>query len=129
MSTLIDPRPARRGRELPRAPHPARCASSRAAAAAAPSWIAFVVLLALPWILAVAFDRRHAVRQRPEHPAGHVAASGRSTSPRHCLFVSAGFLLVVPVALFCGDTVASEASWSSLRYLLAAPVPRARLLR
>ncbi|WP_328971964.1 ABC transporter permease [Streptomyces sp. NBC_00239] len=45
-----------------------------------------------------------------------------------CLFVSAGFLLVVPVALFCGDTVASEASWSSLRYLLAAPVPRVRLL-
>lgn len=45
-----------------------------------------------------------------------------------CLFVSAGFLLVVPVALFCGDTVASEASWSSLRYLLAAPVPRSRLL-
>ncbi|WP_330175771.1 ABC transporter permease [Streptomyces sp. NBC_01498] len=45
-----------------------------------------------------------------------------------CLFVSAGFLLVVPVALFFGDTVASEASWSSLRYLLAAPVPRARLL-
>ncbi|MFG2285257.1 ABC transporter permease [Streptomyces sp. NPDC048595] len=44
------------------------------------------------------------------------------------LFVSAGFLLVVPVALFCGDTVASEASWSSLRYLLAAPVPRGRLL-
>ncbi|MFE7166162.1 ABC transporter permease [Streptomyces sp. NPDC057616] len=44
------------------------------------------------------------------------------------LFVSAGFLLVIPVALFCGDTVASEAGWSSLRYLLAAPVPRARLL-
>ena len=45
------------------------------------------------------------------------------------LFASAGFLLVVVVALFFGDTVASEASWSSLRYLLAAPVPRARLLR
>src|SRR6201999_4561705 len=44
-------------------------------------------------------------------------------------FASVGFLLVVIVALFCGDTVASEASWSSLRYLLAAPVPRARLLR
>ena len=36
---------------------------------------------------------------------------------------------MVAVALFCGDTVASEASWASLRYLLAAPVPRARLLR
>ncbi|MFJ8023549.1 ABC transporter permease [Streptomyces sp. NPDC096311] len=44
------------------------------------------------------------------------------------LFASAGFLLVVPVALFFGDTVASEADWSSLRYLLAAPVPRRRLL-
>jgi ABC-2 type transport system permease protein len=34
----------------------------------------------------------------------------------------------VVVALFCGDTVASEASWGSLRYLLAIPVPRVRLL-
>ncbi|HEY4005220.1 MAG TPA: ABC transporter permease subunit [Pseudonocardia sp.] len=45
------------------------------------------------------------------------------------LFAAASFLLVVVVALFFGDTVASEASWSSLRYLLAVPVPRARLLR
>jgi ABC-2 type transport system permease protein len=44
------------------------------------------------------------------------------------IFVSASFLFVVVVALFCGDTVASEASWGSLRYLLAIPVPRARLL-
>jgi ABC-2 type transport system permease protein len=44
------------------------------------------------------------------------------------LLVSASFLLVVVVALFCGDTVASEASWGSLRYLLAIPVPRGRLL-
>lgn len=45
------------------------------------------------------------------------------------LFSTASFLLVVVVALFFGDTIASEASWSSLRYLLAAPVPRGRLLR
>ncbi len=45
------------------------------------------------------------------------------------MFSTASFLLVVVVALFFGDTVASEASWSSLRYLLAAPVPRGRLLR
>jgi ABC-2 type transport system permease protein len=44
------------------------------------------------------------------------------------VFVSSGFLLMLPVALFFGDTVASEAGWSSLRYLLAAPVPRNRLL-
>ena len=45
------------------------------------------------------------------------------------LFASTGFLLIVIVALFAGDTVPSEASWSSLRYLLAAPVRRERLLR
>ena len=45
------------------------------------------------------------------------------------LFATTTFLLVVVVALFFGDTVASEASWSSLKYLLAVPVPRARLLR
>jgi ABC-2 type transport system permease protein len=45
------------------------------------------------------------------------------------LFASSTFLLVVVVALFFGDTIASEASWSSLRYLLAMPIPRARLLR
>lgn len=44
------------------------------------------------------------------------------------LFMSVGFLLIVVVALFFGDSVASEASWSSLRYLLAIPVPRSRLL-
>ncbi|WP_164702360.1 ABC transporter permease [Modestobacter sp. KNN46-3] len=45
------------------------------------------------------------------------------------LFATTGFFLVVVFALFFGDTVASEASWGSLRYALATPVPRARLLR
>ena len=57
-----------------------------------------------------------------------LATSGGLNFALFSIFVSAGFLLVVVVALFCGDTVASEASWGSLRYLLAIPVPRARLL-
>jgi ABC-2 type transport system permease protein len=57
-----------------------------------------------------------------------LATSGGLNFALFSLAVSAGFLLVVVVALFCGDTVASEASWGSLRYLLAIPVPRARLL-
>jgi len=57
-----------------------------------------------------------------------LATSGGSNFTLFTLLVSSGFLLVVVVALFCGDTVASEASWGSLRYLLAMPVPRARLL-
>jgi ABC-2 type transport system permease protein len=58
----------------------------------------------------------------------NLAISGGPNFALFTLLVSSGFLLVVVVALFCGDTVASEASWGSLRYLLAVPVPRARLL-
>lgn len=57
-----------------------------------------------------------------------IAVSGGLNFTLFTLLVSSGFLLVVVVALFCGDTVASEASWGSLRYLLAVPVPRSRLL-
>jgi ABC-2 type transport system permease protein len=57
-----------------------------------------------------------------------LATAGGLNFTLFTIFVSASFLLVVVVALFCGDTVASEASWGSLRYLLAIPVPRARLL-
>jgi ABC-type transport system involved in multi-copper enzyme maturation permease subunit len=91
--------------------------------------VAFVIMLLLPWVLVAAF-------QIGGDPAGDgapglvtVATDSGLNFTAFTLFVSAGFLLVVAVALFCGDTVASEATWSSLRYLLAAPVPRARLLR
>jgi ABC-2 type transport system permease protein len=57
-----------------------------------------------------------------------LATSGGLNFALFTIAVSAGFLLIVVFALFFGDTVASEASWGSLRYLLAIPVPRARLL-
>lgn len=41
---------------------------------------------------------------------------------------TAPFLLLTVVALFTGETVSSEASWGSLRYLLTRPVPRGQLL-
>ena len=73
--------------------------------------------------------RPAAAGQRRTRGSVDRATTGGLNFAAFSFFVSAGFLLVVAVALFCGDTVASEASWSSLRYLLAAPVPRARLLR
>ncbi|EPD60399.1 ABC transporter permease [Streptomyces sp. HGB0020] len=87
------------------------------------------ILALLPFVLLIAF----AIGGDPSGRNDTVTLMDTATSSGANfaavnLFVSAGFLLVIPVALFCGDTVASEASWSSLRYLLAAPVPRARLL-
>jgi len=57
-----------------------------------------------------------------------VATAGGANFALFTILVSSSFLLVVVFALFFGDTIASEASWGSLRYLLAIPVPRARLL-
>jgi len=57
-----------------------------------------------------------------------LATLGAANFTTTMLYFSTPFLLVTAVALFNGDTVASEASWSTLRYLLASPVPRTRLL-
>lgn len=86
------------------------------------------VLAALPFVMLAAFQIG-GTPSRPDRTTfiDLATASGPNFAAT-MLFVGTGFLLVIPVALFCGDTVASEASWSSLRYLLAAPVPRARLL-
>jgi ABC-2 type transport system permease protein len=87
------------------------------------------LLALLPFVLMAAFAIGGTPSDGTNGPTliDTATASGANFAAT-CLFVSAGFVLVVPVALFCGDTVASEAGWSSLRYLLAAPVPRARLL-
>jgi len=57
-----------------------------------------------------------------------LATIGAANFTTTMLYFSTPFLLVTVIALFNGDTVASEASWSTLRYLLASPVPRTRLL-
>ncbi|GAA3536515.1 ABC transporter permease [Nonomuraea rosea] len=92
--------------------------------------VMFGLLLALPWILVIAFQ----FGPQSNAPTQSLRISDLATESglnfaAFALSVSASFLLVVAVALFCGDTVASEANWSSLRYLLAAPIPRDRLLR
>ena len=92
--------------------------------------VAALILLALPWILVGAFELGGSSQPGPGAPGlVDLATTGGLNFAAFSFFASVGFLLVVAVALFCGDTVASEAQWASLRYLLAAPVPRARLLR
>jgi ABC-2 type transport system permease protein len=90
--------------------------------------LTFGFLVVLPLLLALAFE----FGGDPGDDAPglvDLAAHGAANFAFFTLFAATGFLLVVVVALFAGDTVASEASWSSLRYLLVLPVPRARLLR
>ncbi|HEY6424626.1 MAG TPA: ABC transporter permease, partial [Pseudonocardiaceae bacterium] len=86
-------------------------------------------LALLPFLLWLAFEVGRDKSNRGGATLVDLATASGANFVVFTMFSSVGFLLVVVVALFFGDTVASEASWSSLRYLLAAPVPRGRLLR
>ena len=97
--------------------------------------LALGFMVALPLVILLAFEFGRSGRggggggSRGQFAMlADIATSGGLNFALFTLLVSSSFLLVVVVALFCGDSVASEASWGSLRYLLAVPVPRARLL-
>ena len=65
--------------------------------------------------------------------AGAAACSSSPRSPGSDLpavraALTSEFLLVIIVALFGGDAMASDAAWGNLRYLLMRPVGRVRLL-
>jgi len=91
----------------------------------------FVAMAALPLILIGALHLGSGDgggRNREINLVDVATASGLNFT-LFVLFAASGFFLVVVFALFYGDTVASEAQWGSLRYTLATPVPRRRLLR
>jgi len=94
--------------------------------------VAFAIVIALPVIVMLA------VKFGPSSGGGGLAdgdfdvfglmASGPWNFALSGLLFSSAFLLVILAAMFLGDTVASEASWGTMRYLLASPVPRRRFL-
>jgi len=90
--------------------------------------LAIGFLALLPVILVVAFTVGSSSADSDAGGLIELGTRGGMNFTVFALFMSVGFLLIVVVALFFGDSVASEASWSSLRYLLAIPVPRSRLL-
>lgn len=89
--------------------------------------IAFGIVMVVPLLLVGAF----ALAGDDDGGTGFVdlATQGALNFTLFAMFATNGFVLVVLAALFTGDTVAAEASWGSLRYLLTAPVRRSRLLR
>ncbi|MCZ2818973.1 ABC transporter permease subunit [Modestobacter sp. VKM Ac-2977] len=91
----------------------------------------FALMAALPLILigALQLGGTEEAEENSRINLVDVASASGLNLTLFTLFATTGFFLVVVFALFFGDTVASEASWGSLRYALATPVPRARLLR
>lgn len=92
----------------------------------------FVLIFALPLVIVGAFAIGGGDGDGGGGDGGgqfaDLATAGAANFTVFSLAVSSSFLLVVLAALFVGDSVPSEASWATLRYLLIAPVPRDRLL-
>ena len=88
-----------------------------------------LLLVGLPTLIVVAINARG---NRPSGDTGQglfrLAQQSGLLVPAAVLSVMSGFLLVVIAGTLAGDSVASDAAWGNLRYLLMRPVPRGRLL-
>jgi ABC-2 type transport system permease protein len=91
--------------------------------------IVALLLVGLPTLIVAAIN---AHGDRPGRGDGEglfrLAQQSGLLVPAAVLSVMSGFLLVVIAATLAGDSVAGDASWGNLRYLLMRPVARGRLL-
>lgn len=86
-------------------------------------------LVGLPTLIVVAIHSRGDHPRRAEGEGlFRLATQSGLLVPAAVLSVMSGFLLVVVAGTFAGDSVASDAAWGNLRYLLMRPVARGRLL-
>lgn len=91
--------------------------------------VTLVVLAVLTAILTLVIGvSRASLSERVGDWGSVVSNTSGLTMPLIALSATLLFLLPLAVAIFAGETVAGEASWGSLRYLLARPVPRWRVL-
>ncbi|MGB8859124.1 MAG: ABC transporter permease subunit [Ilumatobacteraceae bacterium] len=90
-----------------------------------------LLLTGLPVLIVVAINSRS---DRPRRDDGdgpglfRLATQSGLLVPAAVLSVTSAFLLIVIAGTFAGDSVASDANWGNLRYLLMRPVARGRLL-
>jgi ABC-2 type transport system permease protein len=92
------------------------------------TWVCFAGLMAVPIIATVAQKLDHTRRPDTQDALfAFVKSSGLNNAFVALAFMSPFFLVIV-VCSFAGESVAGEAGWGTLRYLLLRPVGRLRLL-
>jgi len=93
------------------------------------SWVAIALLCGLPILVAVFVAVTHVAPPPGQGPALLSAVlSNGSLFPAAALAIVLPIFLPISVAVVAGDAIAGEASSGMLRYLLARPVGRTRLL-
>jgi ABC-2 type transport system permease protein len=92
-------------------------------------WVSIVLLCGLPIIVAIFVAVTHVAPPPGQGPALLSAVlSNGSLLPAAALAIVLPIFLPIAVAVVAGDAIAGEASSGMLRYLLARPVGRTRLL-
>jgi ABC-2 type transport system permease protein len=92
-------------------------------------WVTLGVMGTMPLVLAVVIGTtRRSIPERLGNYGSVVTGTTGLSLPLIALSVMMLFLLPLSVAIFAGEPVAGEAAWGSLRYLLARPVSRRRVL-
>lgn len=88
------------------------------------------LLVGLPTLIVVAIKSRGDRPHTADRGEGlfRLASQSGLLVPAAVLSVMSGFLLIVIAGTFAGDSVAGDAAWGNLRYLLMRPVSRGRLL-
>jgi ABC-2 type transport system permease protein len=91
--------------------------------------VTLAVLVVLTDVLTLVISgTRPALAERVGNWGSVISDTSGLTMPLIALSAMPLFLLPLAVAIFAGECVAGEASWGSLRYLLARPVSRWRVL-
>jgi ABC-2 type transport system permease protein len=93
------------------------------------TWVAVAMLCALPVIVAAFVSARHLAPPPGRGPAFLSAVlNNGSLYPAAAMAMVVPIFLPIAVAVLAGDAIAGEAAGGTLRYLLARPVGRTRLL-
>ncbi|HEV3093793.1 MAG TPA: ABC transporter permease [Solirubrobacteraceae bacterium] len=93
------------------------------------AWVTLAAMAAIPAVLTLVVGAtRPALAERVGNYGSVVTDSSGLTLPLIALSAMLLFMLPLAVAIFAGECVAGEAAWGSLRYLLARPVARWRVL-
>jgi ABC-2 type transport system permease protein len=92
-------------------------------------WLTLGVMAAVPSLLTLVIGlTRPTIAERVGDWGSVTTNTSGFTVPLIALSAMLLFLLPLAVSIFAGEAVAGDAAWGSLRYLLARPISRSRLL-
>jgi ABC-2 type transport system permease protein len=93
------------------------------------TWVTLAAMGAIPAVITLVIGvSRPGLSERVGDYGSVVSDTTGLTMPLIVLSAMLLFMLPLAVAIFAGECVAGEASWGSLRYLLAQPQARSRVL-